>query len=66
MFSLVEILSFTDAIAATAIQLRRQRRMSLGDSLVAATAMEHGIPLWTHNVRDFSWIEGLTVYDPLQ
>jgi predicted nucleic acid-binding protein len=32
---------------------------------VAATALVHHLPLATHNVDDFAWIDGLTVVDPL-
>ncbi|MBF0158708.1 MAG: type II toxin-antitoxin system VapC family toxin [Magnetococcales bacterium] len=48
-----------------AIQLRQQRRLSLGDSLIAATAMEHRLVLATANVEDFKWIHGLTILSPL-
>ena len=44
-----------------AISLRRQRKMTLGDALVAATCLEHGLHLATRNVRDFDWIPGLRV-----
>ena len=47
--------------AALAIDLRRQRKMSLGDALVAATCLEHGLKLATRNASDFDWISGLTV-----
>jgi predicted nucleic acid-binding protein len=48
-----------------AIQLRQQRKMSLGDALIAATALEHHLTLATHNTDDFKWIEGLAVIDPV-
>lgn len=47
--------------AALAIDLRRQRKMSLGDALIAATCLEHGLKLATRNASDFDWIPGLTV-----
>ncbi len=47
--------------AGLAIDLRRQRNMSLGDALIAATCLEHGWKLATRNVSDFDWIAGLTV-----
>ena len=49
-----------------AVDLRRQRRMSIADSLIAATALEHKERLATHNLEDFSWIEGLDLFDPLR
>jgi toxin FitB len=39
--------------------------MSLGDSLVAATALVHARTLVTHNVDDFKWIAGLQLLNPL-
>ena len=48
-----------------AVSLRQQRKMSLGDALVAATALVNHLPLVTHNVADFAWIDSLTVVDPL-
>lgn len=47
--------------AALAIDLRRQRKMSLGDALIAAMCLEHGLQLATRNTSDFDWIAGLTV-----
>jgi len=51
----------TQQTAALAIDLRRQRKMSLGDALIAATCLEHGLRLATRNTDDFDWIAGLTV-----
>jgi len=48
-----------------AITLRQQRKMSLGDALIAATCLEHQLTLATHNVKDFEWIAELNLYDPL-
>lgn len=48
-----------------AILLRQQRSLSLGDALIAATALRETLPLATHNLRDFSWITGLSLIDPL-
>jgi len=48
-----------------AINLRQQRKMSLGDALIAATCLEHDEQLATANVDDFKWITGLNVVNPL-
>lgn len=52
-------------IVDKAIELRRLRKMGLADSLIAATALEHKIPLITRNTSDYDWIEGLDVRNPM-
>lgn len=64
-FRAAEILPLSDAIVEQTVQLRQRRRMSLGNSIVAATALVHGRSLVTHNTEDFEWIEELAVLDPL-
>ena len=60
-----EILPLSLTIAEQAASLRQQRRMGLGDAIIAATAMTHGLALVTHNTEDFRWIGGLELLDPL-
>lgn len=48
-----------------AVRLRELRRMALGDALVAAAALVGDRTLVTRNVRDFDWIPGLTVFNPM-
>ncbi|MDB5819559.1 MAG: type toxin-antitoxin system VapC family toxin [Rhizobacter sp.] len=35
--------------------------LQMGDALIAATALEHGLSMLTANVKHFSPIEGLTI-----
>lgn len=63
-FSHIRILSLDDLVINQAIRLRQQRKISIGDALVAATALVHNLPLITRNSRDFGWIENLTVQNP--
>ncbi len=58
-------LPLTDTIVNRAVQLRQAKRMSLGDAIIAATALEHDLELWTVNKEDFKHIEGLNVTSPL-
>jgi predicted nucleic acid-binding protein len=58
-------LDLTDSVVERAIKLRQAKRMSLGDSIIAATALEHNIELWTTNVDYFRHIEGLKLVNPL-
>ena len=64
-FSAADVIPITDAIVASAVSLRQSRKMSLGDALIAATALVARRTLLTHNVKDFAWIPGLVVIDPL-
>ena len=59
------ILALTNTIADQAVSLRQQRRMGLGDAIIAATALVHDLSLVTHNTEDFRWINGLGLLDPL-
>lgn len=47
-----------------AVKLRQLRKMTLGDALIAGTALVFGLTLVTRNVDDFQWIAGLSVLDP--
>jgi predicted nucleic acid-binding protein len=40
--------------------------MSLGDALIAGTALSHDLRLATHNTDDFTWIDDLAVFDPIE
>lgn len=65
MFSLAKILPVSRAIVDMAIELRQQRKMSVGDALIAATAIEYKMTLVTRNTSDFDWIEALDVLNPV-
>ena len=59
------ILPITDAVADRAVALRQRRKMSLGDALIAATALEYDCDLLTRNIADFAAIPDLRVINPL-
>jgi predicted nucleic acid-binding protein len=58
------VLSISDAIADRAIELRQARKFSLGDALIAATALEHNLDLITRNADDFKHVPGLNWSNP--
>lgn len=58
------IVSVDMHIIRRAAALRQMRKMSLGDAVIAATALIEGRTLITRNTRDFQWIEGLSLLDP--
>ena len=57
--SRVETLALDDAVVTRAITLRQERKMGLGDAIIAATVLVHGLALMTRNVDDFKHIPGL-------
>jgi len=53
-----------DEVIEQAIQLRQQKKMKLGDAIVAATDVAYNIPLVTRNEDDFKHIPGLDLKNP--
>jgi toxin FitB len=56
-FRLARVLPLSPAVVDQAVALRQPRTMSLGDALVAGTALVHRLTLVTRNVEDFHWIQ---------
>ena len=54
-----------NAILDKATELRQQHRLSLGDAIIAATALLYNCTLYTRNIGDFSKIKGLLVVNPM-
>jgi toxin FitB len=65
LFSDLTILYPSPDVFQKAITLRQQKKMSLGDALVAATAIQNNLTLATHNTPDFNWIKTLELIDPV-
>lgn len=51
------------AIEEEAIEIRQKKKMKLGDSIIAATALIHNLTIVTRNESDFYGL-GLTIYNP--
>lgn len=62
----LELVYLTPASYEIAIQLRQRQKATLGDALIAATCLEQGYTLATANIGDFSWIEELKAFNPLE
>ena len=63
-FAAANRLPITLTVVDRAVALRQRRRMSLGDSLIAATALVHGLRLVTRNTADFRRVDDLELLDP--
>jgi predicted nucleic acid-binding protein len=58
------VVPITEEAAKKAIALRQQRKMSLADSILAATALENDWELVSRNVDDLAWIANLKLVNP--
>jgi predicted nucleic acid-binding protein len=56
------VLTISDNVLAQAVKLRQLKKMTLGDALVAGTALTHNL---TRNTKDFDWIDQLALLNPL-
>jgi toxin FitB len=65
-FASATLFSISDGVIHEAVKLRQRRKMTLGDALVAGTALLHSLTLVTRNTQDFDWIDGLTLLNPFQ
>ncbi len=60
-FGSIPSIQLTESIVESAIKLRQVRKMTLGDSIIAATALVNKLELVTANTKDFDWISDLKV-----
>lgn len=65
-FAVASVLPLSQAVLEAAVKLRQTRKMTLGDALVAGTALAYGLTLVTRNTDDFKWIAGLSLLNPFQ
>ncbi|MCB0211557.1 MAG: type II toxin-antitoxin system VapC family toxin [Anaerolineae bacterium] len=63
-FTAATMLELTATVLNQAVQLRQTRKMTLGDALVASTALVYQRTLVTRNIKDFHWIPQLTLLNP--
>ena len=64
LINLAGMLYINDEVINTSINLRKSKKIKLGDAIIAATAIANGRDLITRNTKDFNNISGLTVIDP--
>jgi len=65
-FKNAKMLPISQSVLDYAGKLRQIRKMTLGDALIAGTALTHDIKLVTRNITDFQWIENLELINPFE
>ena len=58
------IFPLDDAITQKTIELRRIKKIKLGDAIIASTALVYNLTLITRNTSDFINIDGLVTVNP--
>lgn len=64
LFDSLKIIPIDSTIIDKAVELRQLRKMSIGDAIIAATALLKNSEIVTRNVTDFKRL-GIPVFDPL-
>ncbi len=65
VFATVTVIPVLNEVIDIAVGLRQNRKMSIGDSLIAATALLNNCELYTRNTADFMHIPELIVVNPI-
>lgn len=65
VFKILQEFPISESVLLKAIELRKNYRLKLGDSIVAATAILEGRELYTRNTVDFTKIPSLVVVNPI-
>lgn len=63
-FKNITIFDISNEVITRAIHLRKEKSMSVGDAIIAATALIRKIPLVTVNIVDFRHVQKLTLINP--
>lgn len=61
---IANILSINEAVIEKTITIRQNKKIALGDAIIAATALVYDLVVISRNTSDFKNIEGLKVIDP--
>lgn len=66
VFSIVNKIPVTTEIILNAIELRKINKLSVGDSIIAASAIALNLSLLTNNVSDFKKVKSLQIINPIK
>ena len=59
-----EVIPVDAEIAVLAGEIRRDYGLHLGDAIISATAIVHGLTVVTGNIKHFTRVEGLSILKP--
>ena len=63
------ILDFNEQVSQKAIELIQDFKLShnlhIPDAIIASLSVIYDIPLFTYNIKDFKFIPGLQLYEPI-
>jgi toxin FitB len=62
--ALLQVFEVSQVISDKAVELRQKQKLSLGDAIIAATAIIHDCELVTRNIEDFVGITALKLVNP--
>lgn len=64
-----DVVQIDEAVSIKALEFIESYKLSHGlsipDAIIGATAVIHQIPLYTYNIRDFDFLTGIILYQPV-
>ena len=63
-FNASQILPVSQAVIEQGVKLKQIKKMSLGDAIIAGTALVYDLTVVTRNIDDFRWISELKLLNP--
>ncbi len=63
-FNASQILPISQAVIDQTVRLKQIRKMSLGDAIIARTALVYDLTVVTRNTEDFDWVTELKLFNP--
>ena len=65
IFNFIPLIFPSPQIFDTAITIRKTYKLQLGDSIIAVTALEHDLSIYTRNLKDFDKINDIKCFNPI-
>ena len=65
-FNASQILPVSQAVIEQRVKLKQIKKMSLGDTIIAATGLVYDLTVVTRNIYDFRWITNLKLLNPFE